>query len=67
MKKWLKDWWFSILMYVFAIAIMLFVVLGHIFLPDYDDYFSSLLIINSVTPVLLLFIIGEASKPKKEH
>lgn len=67
MKKWLKNWWFSILMFAFAIAITLFVVYGCIFMANDDDFIYSLLIINCMSPILLLIIIGVASKPEKEN
>lgn len=66
MKKWLKDWWFPILMFAFAIVITLFTVLDYNFMKNGDGLIYSLLIINFTSSALLLFIIGEASKHKKE-
>ena len=66
MKKWFKDWWFSILMFVFATAITLFVVFGYFFMGNDDSFICSLLIINCTSPILLLFIIGAVNQPKKD-
>ena len=65
MKKWLKNWWFSILMYLFALAISLWVVIGCFIFADDDVFIYTLLIINASSPVLLLIIIGVANQPKE--
>lgn len=67
MKKWIKNWWFSILMFVCAIGITLWVVIGYFILASDDDFIYTLLIINSISPVLLLIIIGVANMPKGEQ
>lgn len=66
MKKWIKDWWFSILCFATAVGLSIFVIVGHIFLASDDDFIYALLMINCLSPVLLLLIIGTAAQPKKE-
>ena len=64
MKKWLKKWWFSILMFICAIVITLWVVIGYFVFANDDDFIYTLLIINSISPVLLLITIGGANMPR---
>lgn len=64
MKKWLKNWWFSILMFACAVAITLWVVIGCFNFTSDDEFVYTLLVINSISPVLLLIIIGSANAPK---
>lgn len=66
-KKFIKDWWFSILMYVCALAICIYVVIGSFLWFWDDDYAFVLLEINTLSPVLLLIIIGVANQPRKEN
>ena len=63
----MKKWWFSILCYATAVGLTLFVVLGFFFFGNNDDFIYSLLMINCLSPVLLLIIIGVANQPKKEN
>ena len=67
MKKWLKNWWFSILMFAFAIAITLYVAIGYFLIWEDDIFIYSLLMINCISPVLLILIIGIANMPRKEN
>lgn len=62
----MKKWWFSIVTFAFAIAIILFIVFGCIFMAYDDVFIYSLLIINCASPIMLLICIGEASKPEKD-
>lgn len=64
MKNWIKKWWFSILMFLFAVGITLWVVIGYFIFASDDDFIYTLLIINCISPVLLLIIIGVANMPK---
>lgn len=64
MKNWIKKWLFSILMFLSAIGITLWVVIGCFVFADDDDFIYTLLIINSISPVLLLITIGAANAPK---
>ena len=66
MKKWFKNWWFSILCFAVALGISIFVFIGNILLVSDDDFIYALLVINCLSPVLLLIIIGVANQPKKE-
>lgn len=62
----MKKWWFSILCYVCAIAITLFIVVGNFTIGNIDDYINILLILSSLSPILLLIIIGVANQPRKD-
>ena len=66
MKKWIKNWWFSILCFIIAIGLSIFVFIGNILFVSDDDFIDTLLIIDSLSPSLLLIIIGVACQPKKE-
>ena len=66
MKKWLKNWWFSISMFLFAVGLTLYVVIGCFIFANDDDFIYTLLIINSISPVLLLITVGAANLPRKE-
>ena len=66
MKKWLKKWWFSILMFIFAIALTLYITVGTFTLASDDDFVYTMLLVNSLSPVLILLMIGVLSMPRKE-
>lgn len=66
MKKWIKNWWFSILCFTIAVGLTIFVFIGNILFASDDDFIYALLMINCLSPVLLLIIIGVANQPKKE-
>lgn len=66
MKKFIKNWWFSIMMFMVAIAITLWVTIGHFAFASDDDFIYSLLMINCLSPILLIITIGVANAPKKE-
>ena len=67
MKEWLKNWWFSILMFIFSITIALYVAIGYFLIGNDDAFIYSLLMINCISPVLLILIIGIANLPRKEN
>lgn len=67
MKKFIKDWWFSIMMFMVAIAITLWVTIGCFVFASDDDFIYSLLMINCSSPILLVITIGVANMPKKEE
>lgn len=66
MKKWLKKWWFSILMFVFAIALTLYITVGTFTLASDDDFVYTMLLVSSSSPVLILLLIGVLGMPRKE-
>ena len=66
MKKWLKKWWFYILMFVFAIALTLYITVGTFTLASDDDFVYTMLLVSSSSPVLILLLIGVLGMPRKE-
>lgn len=66
MKKWLKKWWFSILMFVIAIALTLYIIIGTFTLINDDDFVYTMLLVSSSSPVLILLLIGVLGMPRKE-
>ena len=67
MKKFIKNWWFSIIMFMLAIAITLWVIIGYFVCADDDGFIYSLLMTNCLSPILLVIVIGVANMPKKEE
>lgn len=66
MKKWIKNWWFSIVMWIFAITIFVYVTIAINFFEE-ELLFYTLILLSSITPVMLLTIVGFATMPKKEN
>lgn len=71
MRKFIKNWWFTVLCYAIALSIFAFVIAGIILINYNDiDYFYTfvlrLLIINSCSPIILLVILGESTAPQKQ-
>lgn len=66
MKQWLKKWWFSIVMFIFAITILVYVIIA-INLFEEELLFYTLILLSCITPVMLLTLIGFANIPKKEN
>ena len=67
MKKFIKNWWFSIIMFMVAIALTLWVIIGYFVYANDDDFIYSLLMINCLSPIILVIVIGVANMPKKEE
>ena len=65
MRKWLKSWWFSIVMWLFAIFIPTWTIII-INLFDEDLIFLTMVLISCITPTLMLIGIGAAHMPRKE-
>ncbi len=65
MKKWLKKWWFSIAMWIFALTILVYVIIA-VNLFEEELLFYTLILLSCVTPVMLLTVVGFANMPKKE-
>lgn len=66
MKQWLKNWWFSILMWLFAAFIQIYTIIAtNIY--DEEILFLTLIILSSITPTLMLIIIGCSALPRKEN
>lgn len=66
MKQWIKKWWFSIAMWIFAITILVYVMIA-INLFEEELLFYTLILLSCVTPVMLLTIVGFANIPQKEN
>ena len=64
MKKWLKKWWFSIVMWLFAILLFAYTIVA-INVFDEELLFYTLILTSCITPTLLLFVIGIGNMPKK--
>lgn len=62
----MKKWWFSIFCWVMAIALPIYVIIA-INLFDEETLFYTLIILSSITPVMLLTIIGCIDMPRKEN
>lgn len=66
MKRFIKKWWFSISMWLFAITILVYVIIAtNLF--DEDLLFYTLILLSCVTPVMLMTVIGFAAMPEKEN
>lgn len=66
MKQWLKKWWFSILMWLFAAFIQIYTTIS-VNLYDEELLFLTLILLSSITPTLMLVIIGCSALPRKEN
>lgn len=66
MKKWIKNWWYSIAMWFFAITILVYVIIA-INLFEEDLLFYTLILLSCVTPVMLLTMVGFANIPRKDN
>lgn len=62
----MKKYLFSIFLFASAIAITLWVTIGCLTFANDDDFFYTLLVLNCLSPVLLLITIGIANLPRKE-
>lgn len=65
MKKWFKNWWFSIAMFLFAMGLTLYIIISSA-IEDYDGFILTLLLISAFTPILIFLLLGLASIPRKE-
>ena len=65
MKKWFKNWWFSIAMFLFAIGLTIYIIISSA-IEDYDDFILTLLLISAFTPVLIFLLLGLTNIPRKE-
>ena len=66
MKKWLKNWWFSILMFAFDIIIILYVAIGYFLIGNDDTFiyiagFGLFTEISYDTPQELKNVLGHAA------
>jgi hypothetical protein len=66
MKKFIKDYWFSLCCFLLALGILLFICIYWFIEGLSDDFITSLLFINCLSPIILLIIIGGLSMPRKE-
>ena len=64
MKKWLKKWWFSIVMWLFAIILFVYTIVA-INIYDEELLFYTLVLTSCITPTLLFIVIGIGNMPKK--
>ena len=61
----MKKWLFSIFCYVAALIVTLFAVLGYWILEE-ETYIYVILMVNALSPTLILIIIGIVNSPRKE-
>jgi len=67
MKKFIRNWWFSIAMWLVALFITIWVIVGYFVYANDDDFIYSLLMINTLGPILMCITIGVANQPRKEN
>lgn len=65
MRKWLKNWWFSIAMFLFALGLTIYIIICSV-VEDYDYFILVLLLISAFTPILIFLLLGIANMPRKE-
>ena len=66
MKKWLKNWWFSIAMWLFSVILFVYVIIA-VNLFEEELLNCILNLISCITPIMLMTILGFANTPKKEN
>ena len=62
----MKKWWFSIVMWAFAITILVYVIIA-VNLFEEELLFYTLILLSCIIPVMLLTVIGFAEMPRKEN
>ena len=66
MKRFIKNWWFSIVCYIVAVLLAIYSIVGAWFLDD-ETWWMATQIISTLSSCLLLIIIGVANQPRKEN
>ena len=64
MKDWLKKWWFSILMFVFALIILIYGIVM-ICLGEIELFYQGGIIASYGILALIVLFTGLANKPRK--
>ena len=67
MRKWLKNWWFSIFCWICALIMSIWVVIGFFTKFDSDDYIITLLVLDSLSPILMAIAIGCVNQPGSDE
>lgn len=66
MKKFIKNWFFSIFCYSMAIAFPIYTIIA-MMLFDEELLFYTLVMFSCIAPSLMLVIFGIANQPKKDN
>ena len=66
MKQWLKKWWFSILMFVFALIILIYGIVM-ICLGEIELFYQGGIIASYGILTLIVLFTGLANAPRKEN
>ena len=66
MKDWLKKWWFSILMFVFALIILIYGIVM-ICLGEIELFYQGGILASYGSLALIVLFTGLANKLRKEN
>lgn len=66
MKQWLKKWWFSILMFVFALIILIYGIVM-LCLGEIELFYQGGIIASYGILTLIVLFTDLANKPRKEN
>ena len=66
MKQWLKKWWFSILMFVFALIILIYGIVM-LCLGEIELFYQSGILASYGILALIVLFTGLANTPRKEN
>ena len=66
MKQWLKKWWFSILMFVFALIILIYGIVM-ICLGEIELFYQGGILASYGILALIVLFTGLANAPRKEN
>ena len=66
MKQWLKKWWFSILMFVFALIILIYGIVM-LCLGEIELFYQGGIIASYGILTLIVLFTGLANAPRKEN
>ena len=65
MKEWIKKWWFSITMFVFALIVLIYGIVM-LFLGEIELFFEGGVLATYAIMALFVLLIGLANAPQKE-
>ena len=66
MKQWIKKWWFSILMFVFALIILIYGIVM-LCLGEIELFYQGGIIASYGILTLIVLFTGLANAPRKEN
>lgn len=66
MKQWLKKWWFSILMFVLSLIILIYGIVM-ICLGEIELFYQGGILASYGILALIVLFTGLANKPRKEN